>query len=140
MEFVWSEWAWATGSVDELEPGPDDTEAFQFMKSWNRLRLMPEEKQHRVKFNKNDPAGFWHYDDATKMLFIEFHATYYVSAPNRRHAFRERDDGSFQLLGPAPQIYHDRVPVWTKNSIVHKNWNDIVLQKIQPPVPEMCSD
>ena len=90
-----------------------------------------------VKFNWDEPGGQWAYDSGEKVMLIEFKSKWVSrNQPNRRHALRERDDGSFQLIPADHEVYHDSTGVWTPDSIPHKNWNNIIMQKIAFPDPE----
>ena len=122
MEFVWCEFAKGreAGNV--------------FAKSMNRLKLFPQASGGNVKFNWDEPGGRWAYDSGKRLMLIEFKsACHYQTTPNRRHLLQERSDGSFQLLPSAHEIYDDSAGIWTAGTVLHKNRNCIVMQKVAPP-------
>ena len=124
MEFAWCEFA--QGS---MHPGN------VFCKSMNRIRLFPQASGGKVKFNWDEAGGRWWYDVNNKLMFIEFKSQWHKpSVPNRQHAFRERDDGSFQLIPyDDNEIYNNSAGIWTPGTVAHYNKNVIVLQKIKLP-------
>ena len=121
MEFAWCEFAkWGeSGCV--------------FSKTMNRLKLFPQESGGEVKFNRDTPGGHWTYAVGAHLMLIEFVSPNRGRAPNRRHALRDRGDGSFQLIPWDNEIYNDSTGNWTEGSIKHYNRNDIVMQKIAYP-------
>ena len=103
--------------------------------SVNRLKLFPQTSGGKVKYNWDAPGGHWTYADGAQLMLIEFASQRCGPyAPNRRHALRDRGDGSFQLIPWDNEIYNDSAGIWTEGTIPHKNYNDIVMQKIALPI------
>ena len=122
MEFAWCEF------TKGREPG------CVFAKTMNRLKLFPQTSGGKVKFNWDAPGGRWTYADGVQLMLIEFASqSCGPNSPNRRHALRDRGDGSFQLIPWDNEIYNDIAGIWTEGTIPHKNYNDIVMQKIALP-------
>ena len=122
MEFAWIEW----------RRRQDDKSLF--MKTINRLFLFPKEEHHRVKFNHEDAGAksHWSYCEYRRMMFIEFQATNYNKAQNRRHAFKTEADGMYRLIGREDQIYNDPI-VWSPESVPHFNKHIITMEKLRIP-------
>ena len=118
-EFVWCEFA------GRHEPGK------VFAKSMNRIKLFPQAEGGKIKFNWEEPAGWWLYHEEKKLMLIEFKSSY-ETIPDRRHALLERDDGSFQLLPFNDKVYYND-GFWSAGTVPHKNENCIIMQKIAPP-------
>ena len=122
MEYAWAEFASGrnAGGV--------------FVKTVNRLKLLRQASGGKVKFNWDEPGGHWTYIPVAKLMLIEFASQRCgPEAPNRRHALRDRGDGSFQLIPSDNEIYNESTGHWTEGSIKHYNRNDIVMQKIAYP-------
>ena len=121
MEFAWIEWRLR-----------QDGETL-CMKTINRLYLFPKDHDNRVRFNHEDAGGHWLYCEVRGMFFIEFEATIYKKAYNRRHVFRQEAKDVYILVDRADPIYNDDPIIWTPESVPHFNKNIISMQKITIP-------
>ena len=122
MEFAWIEWRLR-----------QDGETL-CMKTINRLYLFPESHDNNVRFNHEDAGAksHWSYCEQRRMMFIEFEATSYKKAYNRRHALRHEADDMYILIDRTDQIYNDPL-VWSPESVPHFNKNLITMEKITIP-------
>ena len=122
MEFAWCEFR-------KVREGNS-----KFVKSIHRLKLFPQADEGKVKFNWSEPGGRWTYDAGCKLMYIEFNGCRNVDEPVRRHALRDRGDGSFQLIPYEDEIYRTE-GLWSSNSVPHYNDSNchIVMQKLTFP-------